>query len=210
MVRATASKDDVSEICLEMALVSLEGSLGRYVGENDVIGGPLVIYQGHFGPYVDHKLPEELVQLGAPEMQRAPLQSLVKDGTPTNMLEVSDVTEHLERYSTRIRNRALKYMEKVKSESAADVDTSPELSYRDTLVWLGRHADLVDASNPRSKRNAKAKAKSDNAPALSKMLKSDLVAECKARGVDTSGTRPELQARLRQARKKEKPLESAI
>ena len=38
MVRATASKDDVSEICLEMALVSLEGSLGRYVGENDVIG----------------------------------------------------------------------------------------------------------------------------------------------------------------------------
>ncbi|XRB10719.1 DNA topoisomerase [Pseudoscourfieldia marina] len=210
MVRATASKDDVSEICLEMALVSLEGSLGRNVGENDVIGGPLVIYQGHFGPYVDHKLPEELVQLGAPEMQRAPLQSLVKDGTPTNMLEVSDVTEHLERYSTRIRNRALKYMEKVKSESAADVDTSPELSYRDTLVWLGRHADLVDASNPRSKRNAKAKAKSDNAPALSKMLKSDLVAECKARGVDTSGTRPELQARLRQARKKEKPLESAI
>ena len=204
----------MSEICLEMALVSLEGSLGRYVGEIDVIGGPLVIYQGHFGPYVDHKLLEELVQLGAPEMQRAPLQSLVKDGTPTNMLEVSDVTEHLERYSTRIRNRALKYMEKVKSESAADVDTSPELSYRDTLVWLGRHADLVDASNPRGKRNAKAKAKakakSDNAPALSKMLKSDLVAECKARGVDTSGTRPELQARLRQARNKEKPLKSAI
>ena len=147
-IRANLGRDGAAvELTMEGVLEKLEGVMGRHVGEHTDVGGAIRLYkEGRFGPYVQHRVPSDLIEAGAIADINSSITNLVRSGVDLDEVDGERLQGMLEMTAMRRYNRAAKYAAK---QTGANSKEIPDMTYRDTLIWLGQNAELVDASNPR-------------------------------------------------------------